>query len=67
MEIFCNIIKVFTVTFDQFNASLLNKCINFFQNGKQKTLLTPIFWMIMQVTGTFLIYSKIYIVLRFKM
>ncbi len=25
MEIFCNIIKVFTVTFDQFNASLLHK------------------------------------------
>ncbi len=26
-EIFCNIINVFTVTFDQFNASLLNKII----------------------------------------
>ncbi len=30
MEIFCNIINVFTVTFDQFNASLLNKSFNFF-------------------------------------
>ncbi len=30
-EIFCNIINVFTVTFDQFNASLLNKMIDFFQ------------------------------------
>ncbi len=31
IEIFCNIINVFTVTFDQFNASLMNKSINFFQ------------------------------------
>ncbi len=29
-EIFCNIINVFTVTFDQFNASLMNKSINLF-------------------------------------
>ncbi len=29
-EIFCNIINVLTVTFDQFNASLMNKSINFF-------------------------------------
>ncbi len=28
--ILCNIINVFTVTFDQFNASLLNKCGNLF-------------------------------------
>jgi len=28
--ILCNIIHVFTVTFDQFNASLLNKCGNLF-------------------------------------
>jgi len=27
---FCNIINVFTVTFDQINASLLNKSIHFF-------------------------------------
>ncbi len=27
IEIFCNIIIVFTVTFDQFNASLPNKSI----------------------------------------
>ncbi len=25
MEIFCNIINLFTVTFDQLNASMLNK------------------------------------------
>ncbi len=27
IETFCNIINVFTVTFDQFDASLLNKSI----------------------------------------
>ncbi len=31
MEIFCNIINVFILTFDQFNVSLLNKSINFFK------------------------------------
>ncbi len=30
IEIFCNILNVFTVTFDQFNAYLLNKNINLF-------------------------------------
>ncbi len=29
IEIFCNIINVFIITFDQFTASLLNKSINF--------------------------------------
>jgi len=29
-QIFCNVKNVFTVTFDQFNASLLNKSISFF-------------------------------------
>jgi len=29
IETFCNIISAFTVTFDQFNASLLNKSISF--------------------------------------
>ncbi len=28
VEMVCNIINVFTVTFDQFNASLLNKINN---------------------------------------
>ncbi len=32
----CNIINVFMVTFDQFNASLLNKS-NFFQKNKSLT------------------------------
>ncbi len=27
-EFFCNIVNIFPVTFDQFNASLLNKSIN---------------------------------------
>jgi len=31
MEIFCNITNVFTFTFDQMNASLLKKSINFLQ------------------------------------
>ncbi len=34
MEMFCNIINVFTATSDQLNASLLNKSTNLFQNKK---------------------------------
>ncbi len=30
IEVFCNIINVFIITFDQFKASLLNKSINFY-------------------------------------
>ncbi len=39
------IINVFTVTFDQFNASLMNKSINVFKKIKKnkKILLTPNF------------------------
>ncbi len=33
--IFCTIINVFTVTFDEFNASLLIESINFFQKEKK--------------------------------
>ncbi len=41
---FCNNnIKVFTVTFDQLNAFLLNKSINFIF---KKILLNPNFWAI---------------------
>ncbi len=29
IEIFCNIVNIFTVTFDKFNAYLMNKSINF--------------------------------------
>ncbi len=36
LEIICNIINIFTLTFDKPNASLLNKSINFFQKKKQK-------------------------------
>jgi len=35
-RIFCNVINVFTVTFDQFNASLINKSIDFFYFFPQK-------------------------------
>ncbi len=30
IEVFCNIMHVFIVTFDQFNASLVNTIISFF-------------------------------------
>ncbi len=39
-EVFCNFINVCTVTFDQFSAFLLNKCIHFL------ILLTSNFWTI---------------------
>jgi len=31
-DIFCNIINVFTITFDQFNASWLNESVLFYYN-----------------------------------
>ncbi len=37
IEIFCNIMNVFTVAFDKFNASLLNKNINFLKKKKYLT------------------------------
>ncbi len=37
IEIYCNIINVFTGTFDQFNASLMNKSVNLLK--KKKILL----------------------------
>ncbi len=40
-NVFCNIVNVFTVTFIQFNASLLNKSINVFQKKKKEVKLTP--------------------------
>ncbi len=45
MEIFCicYIINPFTVTFDEFNASLLNKSINLFY--LVKSFLTPSYWI----------------------
>ncbi len=50
IEIFCNIINVFIIIFDQFKASLLNKSIHFYKffpkKTKQKIRLTPIFWMV---------------------
>ncbi len=35
MEIFYNILSVFTVMFIQFNVSVLNKCINFLKKKKK--------------------------------
>ncbi len=43
---FCNIINVFTDTFDQFNASLLNKSNNFL---KKNVLLTPNIWSVVYI------------------
>ncbi len=39
IEIFCKIINNFTVTFDQFNVSLVNKSIHFFKKCDHKTLV----------------------------
>ncbi len=39
IEIFCNIINVFTLTFNQFSAFLLYKSINFFKKKKKKSLI----------------------------
>ncbi len=43
-EIYCNIINVFTVTFDQFNESLLNKVLLSFFKKKKKNLLQSFEW-----------------------
>lgn len=42
-EIFCYIINVFTVTFNQINVSLHNKSHNFFQ--KKEILLTKVVYV----------------------
>ncbi len=61
MEIFCNI-SVFTVTFDQFNASLLNKNINYFRPqtfewySKYKRNITSIYLDEYQVDDLILLY-----------
>ncbi len=47
IEIFCNIANVFTVTFDNFNASLLNKII--YSKNKTKKLTNPQFWMVVYI------------------
>ncbi len=49
IEIFCNIIHIFTVAFEQFNTTLSNKCIN--KNKKIKRnqiLLTINFWTVIR-------------------
>ncbi len=40
-EIFCNIINVFTVTFHQFNASLMNKSIKKNKNNSHLEIDNP--------------------------
>ncbi len=40
--VFLNNVKVFTVMFDEFNASFLNKSIHLFK----KTSTDPNFWMV---------------------
>ncbi len=42
IEIFCNIMNVFIITYDQFKASLLNKSINFYNLPplQKKTICT---------------------------
>jgi len=47
MESVCVIINIFTVTFDQFNASLLNEsihCFNVFSKQKPNNITDPKFW-----------------------
>ncbi len=46
IEISCNIINVLTVSFDQFNVSLMNKSVPFF---KKKKWPNPNFWTIVYV------------------
>ncbi len=53
IEIFCNIINVFIITFDQFKASLLNKSINsynfFFKKKKKLYWLQDFEWYLFQI------------------
>ncbi len=44
IEIFCNIINVFIIIFDQFKASLLNKSINFYNFFPKKTK-QKLYWL----------------------
>ncbi len=55
IEIICDIINDFTVTFDQFNVSLMNKSTAFLK----KILLTPI---IIRLKYLYIIYIKKHIV-----
>ncbi len=52
---FCNIILFFTVTFDQYHASLLKKSINFL---KKKILLTPNFRTVLYILYKPVIFIK---------
>ncbi len=45
IKLFCNIINVFTVTYDLFNESLLNKVLISFQKKDP----TPNFWKVVYV------------------
>ncbi len=43
IEVFCDIINVFTVTFDQFNTSLLNKSIDFIEELLNSSVLIVLY------------------------
>ncbi len=45
IEIFCNIINVFIITFDQFKASLLNKSINFYNFFPKQLKKKKLYWL----------------------
>ncbi len=52
---FCNTINVFAVTFDQFNASLLNKSINLFKIKQPMLLIFPFPYSSAQLFPTLII------------
>ncbi len=58
IEIFCNIINVFIVTFDQFKASLLNKNINFYNFFPKKKKYIYIYTILPKVLGRPLLMNR---------
>ncbi len=54
IEIFCNIINVFIITFDRFNASLLNKSTNFYNPPPRYTESKPLNGIVYNVTQFFI-------------
>ncbi len=53
IEIICNIINVFIITFDQFKASLLNKSINLYNNNNNYTDYKLLNGIVYNVTKAF--------------
>ncbi len=54
IEIICNIINVFIITFDQFKASLLNKSINLYNNNNNYTDYKLLNGIVYNVTKLFI-------------